>query len=130
VATGTGGRDRIAVARVGPTTPTRAGRLADASVDPTDARNAQYTLEQTVYELAAQIRAHMRTLVRRHKLIVLRSKDVSRQVGARERELRLPQGRLARLPPHLVERTICSAASVRRPLRSAGILASRSFIPV
>jgi hypothetical protein len=26
------------VARVGPTTPTRAGRLADASVDPTDAR--------------------------------------------------------------------------------------------
>jgi hypothetical protein len=27
-------------ARVGPTTPTRAGRLADASVDPTDARKA------------------------------------------------------------------------------------------
>jgi hypothetical protein len=26
-------------ARFGPTTPTRAGRLADASVDPTDARN-------------------------------------------------------------------------------------------
>jgi hypothetical protein len=29
----------LLVARVGPTTPTRAGRLADASVDPTDARN-------------------------------------------------------------------------------------------
>ena len=28
------------LARVGPTTPTRAGRLADASVDPTDARKA------------------------------------------------------------------------------------------
>jgi hypothetical protein len=28
------------LARFGPTTPTRAGRLADASVDPTDARNA------------------------------------------------------------------------------------------
>jgi hypothetical protein len=27
------------LARVGPTTPTRAGRLADASVDPTEARN-------------------------------------------------------------------------------------------
>jgi hypothetical protein len=27
------------VARIGPTTPTRAGRLADASVDPTDERN-------------------------------------------------------------------------------------------
>jgi hypothetical protein len=27
------------LARVGPTTPTRAGRLSDASVDPTDARN-------------------------------------------------------------------------------------------
>jgi hypothetical protein len=30
------------LARVGPTTPTRAGRLADASVDPTEARNSQY----------------------------------------------------------------------------------------
>ena len=30
-------------ARVGPTTPTRAGRLADASVDPTDARKALAT---------------------------------------------------------------------------------------
>ena len=99
-------------------------------VDSTDASYSQYTLEQTVYELAAQIRAHMRTLGRRPKLIVLRSKDVSRQVGPRERELRPSQGRLARLPPHLVERTMCSAASVRRPLRSAGILASRSFIPV
>jgi hypothetical protein len=29
------------LARVGPTTPTRAGRLADASVDPTDARCAK-----------------------------------------------------------------------------------------
>jgi hypothetical protein len=29
-----------AVARVGPTTPARARRLFDASVDPTDARNA------------------------------------------------------------------------------------------
>jgi hypothetical protein len=28
------------LARVGPTTPTRAGRLADASVDQTDARKA------------------------------------------------------------------------------------------
>jgi hypothetical protein len=28
------------LARVGPTTPTRAGRLADASVDPTEARNS------------------------------------------------------------------------------------------
>jgi hypothetical protein len=27
------------LARFGPTTPTRAGRLADASVDPTEARN-------------------------------------------------------------------------------------------
>src|SRR5262249_40994181 len=30
----------FSLARVGPTTPTRAKRLADASVDPTDARNA------------------------------------------------------------------------------------------
>jgi hypothetical protein len=30
----------LRLARVGPTTPTRAGRLADASVDPTDARKA------------------------------------------------------------------------------------------
>jgi hypothetical protein len=34
------------LARFGPTTPTRAGRLADASVDPTDARNLQ--LEETL----------------------------------------------------------------------------------
>src|SRR5262249_8236423 len=34
-----GGHFLGAVACVGPTTPTRAGRLADASVDPTDARN-------------------------------------------------------------------------------------------
>jgi hypothetical protein len=31
-------RVRMQLARVGPTTPTRAGRLADASVDPTEAR--------------------------------------------------------------------------------------------
>ena len=34
------GTDRC-VARVGPTTPTRAGRLFDASVDHTDARNSR-----------------------------------------------------------------------------------------
>ena len=32
--------ERLPLARVGPTTPTRASRLADASVDPTEARNA------------------------------------------------------------------------------------------
>ena len=32
-------RTECRIARFGPTTPTRAGRLADASVDPTDARN-------------------------------------------------------------------------------------------
>jgi hypothetical protein len=32
-------RQAINFARVGPTTPTRAGNLADASVDQTDARN-------------------------------------------------------------------------------------------
>ena len=34
------GAEESTLARFGPTTPTRARRLADASVDPTDARNA------------------------------------------------------------------------------------------
>jgi hypothetical protein len=34
-------RSDSCVARFGPTTPQRAGRLADASVDPTEARNAE-----------------------------------------------------------------------------------------
>ena len=34
-------RDLSHLARFGPTTPTRAGRLADASVDHTEARNTQ-----------------------------------------------------------------------------------------
>ena len=36
---GTGAAEGVLV-RVGPTTPTRAGRLVDASVDPTDARKS------------------------------------------------------------------------------------------
>jgi hypothetical protein len=41
------------LARVGPTTPTRARKLADASVDPTDARNAKVKVVISAISVAA-----------------------------------------------------------------------------